>query len=94
MITLIRNFARPDYTFKEIVEKELDKLVSEGTLQQVQFSEWAAPIVLVLRETSIVFVFVGNSEELLILFIPQVEDLFAKLSGGCTFTSFTRNPFG
>ena len=27
IITLLRNFARPDYAFKEIVGKELDKLV-------------------------------------------------------------------
>ena len=33
-----------------MVEKELNRLVSEGTLEPVQFSEWAAPIVPVLKK--------------------------------------------
>ena len=32
------------------MEAELDRLVSEGTLQPVQFSDWAAPIVPVLKK--------------------------------------------
>ena len=31
------------------VERELDCLVAEGTLKPVQFAEWAAPIVPVLK---------------------------------------------
>ena len=38
------------YAFKEMVEKELNRLVSEGTLEPVQFSEWAVPIVPVLKK--------------------------------------------
>ena len=40
------------YAFKEMVEKELNRLMSEseGTLEPVQFSEWAAPIVRVLKK--------------------------------------------
>ena len=37
------------YSMRGQVEKELDRLVSEGILEQVQFSEWAAPIVPVLK---------------------------------------------
>ena len=37
------------YAFKEMVEMELNRLVSEGTLEPVQLSEWAAPIVPVLN---------------------------------------------
>ena len=38
------------YAFKEMVEKELNRLVSEGTLEPVQFSESAAPIVPVKKD--------------------------------------------
>ena len=32
-----------------MVEKELNRLVEEGTLESVEFSEWAAPIIAVLK---------------------------------------------
>ena len=31
------------------MEKELDRLVEEGTLEPVEYSEWASPIVAVLK---------------------------------------------
>ena len=31
------------------IEKELDRLVKEGTLEPVEFSEWALPMVAVLK---------------------------------------------
>ena len=37
------------YSVKETVDKELDRLVAEGTLEPVQFSDWASPIVPVLK---------------------------------------------
>ena len=37
------------YAYWELVEKELDHLVSEGILEPVEFSEWASPIVPVLK---------------------------------------------
>ena len=33
------------FTLKDLVNKELDRLVAEGTLEPVQFSECASPIV-------------------------------------------------
>ena len=42
--------ARPIlYAFKAKVEEELGRLVREGTLESVQFGDWAAPIVPVLK---------------------------------------------
>ena len=37
------------YFYREKVEKELNKLVEEGTLEPVEHSEWASPIVAVLK---------------------------------------------
>ncbi|KAL5499597.1 hypothetical protein EMCRGX_G011045 [Ephydatia muelleri] len=46
------DFAKLDqwpYAIKEKIEKELNKLVQEGILQPVELSEWAAPIVPVVK---------------------------------------------
>ena len=37
------------YTFCEKVEQELTQLTQEGILEPVQFSDWASPIVPVLK---------------------------------------------
>ena len=43
--------ARPfPYFLKEKIEQSLKKLIAEGTLTPVQFSEWAAPILLIVKE--------------------------------------------
>ena len=36
------------YSLKDLMDKELDRLVAEGILEPVQFSDWASPIVPVL----------------------------------------------
>ena len=37
------------YAYRELVNKELDRLVEQGILTPVPFADWAAPIVPVLK---------------------------------------------
>ena len=81
------------YAYRELVEKELDRLVQEGTLEPVEFADWASPIVPVLKKDK-------NSVRICSDFkqtinpvsrldrypIPKVEDLFTSLSGGKLFS--------
>ena len=86
--------ARPlPYAMKKMVEDELDRLVKEGTLKPVDYAEWAAPIVAVLksdRESVRVcgdFRMTVNPVSKLHRYpLPKVEDLFATLSEGKVFS--------
>ena len=49
--------ARPvAYTLREQIERELDRLVKEGTIEPVEFSEWATPIVTTAEWSFAVFI--------------------------------------
>ena len=81
------------YFYRDKVEKELDRLVEEGTLEPVESSEWAAPIVAVLKQDKQSVRICGDFKQTINPIakldrypIPRVEDLFAKLSGGKSFT--------
>ncbi len=72
------------YAMRAKVEEELERLVAEGVLEPVQFSEWAAPIVPVLKSDRISVRICGgfkltvNQVSKLDHYpIPRVEDLFA-----------------
>ena len=81
------------YYFRERVEKELERLVQEGTIEPVEYSEWAAPIVAVLKSDRRSVRVCGDFKQTVNPVskldrypIPRVEDLFATLSKGRYFT--------
>ena len=81
------------YSMCSLVEKELDRLIQEGILEPVQFANWAAPIVPVLKSDKASVRICGDfkltvnqASKLDRYPIPRVEDLFAKLAGGQVFT--------
>ena len=81
------------YAMREKVEAELDRLVVEGTLVPVEYSDWATPIVAVvksdLKSVRICGDFkvtVNPVSQLHRYPIPKIEDIFATLEGGKTFT--------
>ncbi len=80
------------YAMRSKVEADLDHRVAEGMLEPVQLSEWAAPIVVVLKndKTSVRICrdfrqTINPVSKLDKYPIPKVEDLFATLSGGRVF---------
>ena len=85
--------ARPvPYALKLLVEQELANLEKDGVISPIAFSDWAAPIVPVLKSNRSVricgdFKLTVNKVSKLDRYpIPWIEDLFSKLSGGQRFT--------
>ena len=71
------------------VEEELDRLVHKGVLEPVQFSEWATPIVPVVKPDKSVWDFkltVNKASQLDRYPIPKAEDLFANLASRKSFS--------
>ena len=90
--------ARPlPYALKEKVEKELERLEKEGQIEPVEFSDWAAPIVPVVKESGEIRicgdykVTVNAVSKLDNYPIPKTEDLYAALAGGEEFTKLDLN---
>ena len=81
--------ARPvPYALWVNVEKELDKLEEEGVIVPVQHSEWATPIVPMLKGKGTVKI-CGDFKEtankptkMKVYPLPWIEDLFASLARG------------
>ncbi len=74
-------------------EKELLRLQEEGIIEPVQFADWAAPIVPILKSDKQSVRICGDYKltvnracKLDSYPIPRVEDLFATLAGGKVFT--------
>ena len=81
------------YAMRQKVDDELQRLQTEGIIEPVQFSEWAAPIVPILKADKNSVRICGDYKltvnracKLDNYPIPRVEDLFATLSGGKLFT--------
>uniref|UniRef100_H2ZVA1 Gypsy retrotransposon integrase-like protein 1 n=1 Tax=Latimeria chalumnae TaxID=7897 RepID=H2ZVA1_LATCH len=80
------------YALREKVETELQRLESEGTIELVSFSEWATPIVPVVKSDKSIRICgnykitVNQASELDNYPIPKTEDLLAVLGGGQKLT--------
>ena len=81
------------YAMREKVEEELDRLVAEGTLESVDYSDWAAPIVAVMKSDRKSVPICGDFRmtinpvsKLNRYPIPKTEDFFAMLKRGKVFT--------
>jgi len=78
---------------REKVEKELNRLVDEGTLKTVETSEWASPIVSILKPDKVNvhicgdFIQTINPVSSLEKYpIPKIEDLFGTLANRKVFS--------
>ena len=85
--------ARPvAYALREKTERELDRLVQEVTLEPVEFSEWATPIVPIVKEDGTILICGGKKQSINQVAkldnypIPKIEDLYATLGEGMEFT--------
>ena len=74
------------------VKEELEHLQSLGVIQPVQFSDWAAPVVPVMKSDGRVRlcgdykITVNRVAKIDKYPIPRIEELFASLAGGKAFT--------
>ena len=85
--------ARPvPYSLRKNVELELEKLVKEGVLTPVSWSEWATPIVVVPKADGSLCI-CGDFKSTVNPHLkvdqyppPRIEDILANLGGGNTFS--------
>lgn len=85
--------ARPlAYALREPVERALDQLVRDGVITPVNTSDWATPIVPVMKKDGTIRICgdfkitLNKCLEVDRFPLPRVEDLLAKLHGGLKFT--------
>ena len=80
------------FALRQKVEEELECLQALGVIQPVQFSDWAAPIVPIMKSDGRVRicgdykVTVNQAAKLEKYPLPRIEELFASLAGGKLFT--------
>ena len=80
------------YALRSKVEAELDRLEQEGIIKPVQFAEWAAPIVPVVKKDGSIRicgdykVTINKAAKVDSYPLPRIEDLFATLGRGKTYT--------
>lgn len=80
------------YMMREHIENELDRLEREGIITPVEFSDWACPIVPVVKSDGGVRI-CGDYKTTINRFskldrypLPKADDLLASLGGGSSFT--------
>ena len=85
--------ARPvPFALKAAIDRELDRLESEGILEKVSYSEWAAPIVPVPKQEGNIRlcgdykVTINPQLEVDQYPLPKPDNIFATLSGGKWFS--------
>ena len=82
------------YALKGQVEKELDCLVTKGILEPISHSEWAAPIVPIVKPDNGAFICgdyklsMNKASKCDKYPVPRTEDLFTSLGGDEKFTEF------
>ena len=80
------------YALKAKIDKELDRLVQQGVIEPIEMSEWAAPIVPVLKKDGSIRICgdykitVNQASKVDSYPLPKIDDLFASLAGGKTFS--------
>ena len=81
------------YALKASFDKEFNRLENIGVLERVDYSEWAAPIVVVLKKDGHMRI-CGNYKltvnpalNVNLYPLPRPEDLFINLAGGKQFTT-------
>ena len=80
------------FKLREKVDSALDKLVSQGVIEAVSHSQWAAPVVPVMKPDGSVricgdFRLTANKAVLVDSYpMPKPEELFSKLAGGVVFS--------
>ena len=88
-------FFRPrsvPYALQTRVDQALEKLQTEGIIEPVEFSEWAAPIVPVVKQNGSIGVCgdykltVNQAAQVDVYPLLLVDDLFASLAEGKSFT--------
>jgi hypothetical protein len=85
--------ARPvPYALREKIEDAIDQNIAEGIWEPVQYSEWASPLVPILKSSGSVRL-CGDYKVTVNQFcesdnypIPRIEDLYSELAGGKTFS--------
>ena len=90
---IFRRANKVPFELRAEVERELDRLLSLGVIEPVEFSDWVAPIVPVVKPDGRVRicgnykVTVNRASKLDKYPIPSIDELFASLAGGKTFSN-------
>ena len=78
------------FAIRQKVEEELERLQALGVIQPVQFADWAAPIVPIVKGDGRVRICgdykITVNRAARLEKHPRIEELFASLAGGKSFT--------